>query len=110
MVQSDQAPSQPEDASPPFDKIVWTTLKSVRLWATYLGAIFAFVVAYNRFGSDLGIKSHLAIFAGCGSFPATPQPLVVSVSHGALYCHQSFPPAISCKVGRAVGISKNFAR
>ena len=63
MGQSDQAPSQHEDASPPFDKIVWTTLKGVRLWATYLGAIFAFVVAYNRFGSDLGIKSHLAIFA-----------------------------------------------
>ena len=52
----------------PFDRIVRTSLKSVTIWTTYLGGVFALVVAYNKFGSELGITSHLAIF-GLGSFP-----------------------------------------
>src|SRR6266446_3444581 len=46
---------------------------------------------------------------GCGSFATTPRTLI-SVSPCVLCCHQSFPPAISCNVGRAVGISENFVR
>ena len=45
----------------------------------------------------------------CGSFATMPRTLI-SVSPYVLCCHESFPPASSCNVGRAVGISENFAR
>jgi FxsC-like protein len=50
-----------------------------------------------------------AIPKGCGSFATTPRTLI-SISRCVLCCHQSFPPASSCNVGRAMGISENFTR
>jgi hypothetical protein len=50
-----------------------------------------------------------ALWEGCGSFATMPRTLI-SVSPYVLCCHESFPPTISCNVGRAVGISANFAR
>jgi hypothetical protein len=50
-----------------------------------------------------------ALRMGCGSFATTPRTLI-SVSRCVLCCHPSFPPASSCNVGRAMGISENFAR
>ena len=54
-------------------------------------------------------KGNYVFTIGCGSFATTPRTLI-SVSPCVLCCHQSFPPAISCNVGRAVGISENFVR
>src|SRR6266571_5856778 len=57
---------------------------------------------------DISLYKDTGFQGGCGSFATTPRTLI-SVSPCVLCCHQSFPPAISCNVGRAVGISERLS-
>ena len=56
------------------------------------------------------LVSFMSFMEGVRLFCYDASNLSVRLPLGPLSCHQSLPPEISCKVGRAEGISENFAR